>query len=134
MGTVADGRALLAAAAELVPDVIVCDIAMPELNGLDAGRQLKQAIADIKLIFLTVHNDQDLVAETIRQGASGYLLKSSAAPELFLAIREALAGRTPGVTSWMVGAAWARMAAASRGEQTTPSNSHSCASRLRRST
>lgn len=94
VGTVADGRALLEAARKLVPDVIVLDIAMPRLNGLDAGRQIKRAIPDVKLIFLTVDDDRDLVAEAIRNGASGYLLKSSAASELFLAIREALAGRT----------------------------------------
>lgn len=94
VGTVADGRALLEAAQRLTPDVIVLDIAMPQLNGLDAAWQIKQTSPDVKLIFLTVNDDQDLVAEALRHGASGYLLKSSAASELVLAIKEALAERT----------------------------------------
>jgi DNA-binding NarL/FixJ family response regulator len=94
VGTVTDGRALLDAAPRLKPDVIVLDISMPLLNGLDAGRRLKQTMPDVKLIFLTVNEDPELAAETIRIGASGYLLKRSAASELFRAIEEALAGRT----------------------------------------
>ena len=94
VGKVADGRALLAAASELEPDIIVLDIAMPLLNGLDAGGQIKKMMPDVKLIFLTVNEDPDFVSEAFRVGASGYLLKSSAASELFQAIQDACLGRT----------------------------------------
>ncbi len=105
VGAVSDGRALLAKAAELKPDVIVLDIAMPLLNGLDAARQLKKTMPAIKLIFLTMNEDPDLTAEAFRIGASGYLLKTSAASELTKAINEALCGRsyvTPLITQGMV--------------------------------
>src|SRR5207253_5017681 len=82
VGAVADGRALLAAAQELRPDIVVLDIAMPLLNGLDAARQLKRLVPDVRLIFLTVSEDPDLAAEAFRAGASGYLIKNSAASEL----------------------------------------------------
>ena len=75
VGTVADGRALLEAAPRLKPDVAVVDIAMPLLNGLEAGRQLKKDMPQLKLIFLTMNEDPDLVSEAFRAGASGYLLK-----------------------------------------------------------
>ena len=94
VGAVADGRALLAAARELQPDVVVLDIAMPVLNGLDAARQLKRSMPDIKVIFLTVSEDPDLAAEAIRIGASAFLLKNSAATELFQAIQDAVQGRS----------------------------------------
>ncbi len=105
VGAVADGRALLAAAAELKPDIVVLDIAMPLLNGLDAAQQLRHAMPEIKIIFLTVSEDPDLAAEAFRVGASGYLLKNSAASELFQAIQEVLKGRlyvTPLATKGMV--------------------------------
>ena len=94
VGTVADGRALLAAAEELKPDVVVLDIAMPLLNGLDAGRQLKKALPDVKLIFLTMNQDPAIAAEAFRAGASGFLLKTSAGSELVKAIEEATSGRS----------------------------------------
>ena len=94
VGAVENGRALLDSARELRPDVVVVDISMPLLNGLDAGRQLKQLLPDARLIFLTMNEDPDLVAEALRIGASGYLLKNSAASELVLAIREAMDGKT----------------------------------------
>jgi DNA-binding NarL/FixJ family response regulator len=94
VGTVGDGRALLAAALELKPDVIVLDIAMPLLNGMVAGERLKQMIPEVKLIFLTVNEDPGFASEAMRIGASGYLLKSSAASELFHAIEVAIEGRT----------------------------------------
>jgi len=94
VGTVADGRALLDAAALLKPDVIVCDIAMPNLNGLDAIRQLKRAGTRSKIVFLTMYADPHLATEAFRVGASGYLLKQSAGDELVSAINEALRGRT----------------------------------------
>src|SRR5438270_8253132 len=94
VGAVADGRALLAAAPELRPDIVVLDIAMPLLNGLDAARQLKHLMPEVKVIFLTVSEDCDLAAEAIRAGASGYLLKNSAASELLKAIQEVFEGRS----------------------------------------
>src|SRR6185436_12028635 len=78
VGQVTDGRALLAAAEELKPDVIVLDISMPFLNGLEAARQIKQRLPDIKLVFLTMNEESDIAAEAFRAGASGYLLKRSA--------------------------------------------------------
>ncbi len=105
VGTVADGRALLAAAEELKPDVVVLDIAMPLLNGLDAGRQLKKALPDVKLIFLTMNQDPAIAAEAFRAGASGYLLKTSSGSELVKAIKEATSGRsyvTPLITQDLV--------------------------------
>ncbi len=105
VGKVADGRALLKAAAKLDPDVIVADISMPLLNGLDAGRQLRKMYPDVKLIYLTMNDDPDIAAEALTMGASGYLLKSSAASELLQAIREVVKGRsyvTPLVTRGVV--------------------------------
>ncbi|HEV8071382.1 MAG TPA: response regulator transcription factor [Planctomycetaceae bacterium] len=105
VGTVGDGRAVLEMAPELQPDVVVLDIAMPLLNGLDAARQLKLTMADVKVIFLTVSEDPDLAAEAFRVGASGYLLKNSAASELLQAIGEVVQGRsyvTPLATQGLV--------------------------------
>src|SRR5271166_4958425 len=106
VGSVADGRALLAVAPELRPDIVVLDIAMPLLNGLDAARQLKRLMPEVKLIFLTVSEDPELAAEAFRAGASGYLLKNSAASELLKAIQEVFEGRsyvTPLATQGLVG-------------------------------
>ena len=106
VGQAQDGRALVAAAERLRPDLIVLDIAMPILNGLEAGRQIKQKLRDVKLVFLTMNEDADLAAEAFRSGASGYLLKRSAASELLTAIREVMQGRsyvTPLVTEGLVG-------------------------------
>jgi DNA-binding NarL/FixJ family response regulator len=106
VGTVADGRALLEVAPALRPDVVVLDIAMPLLNGLDAARQLKQQMPEVKVIFLTVSEDPDLAAEAFRAGASGFLLKNSAASELIQAIEEVFQGRsyvTPLATQGLVG-------------------------------
>lgn len=93
VGSVGDGLALLKAADRLRPDIIILDIAMPLLNGLDAGRQLKHDIAGLKLIFLTMNEDPYLVGEALRAGASAYVLKRDAAFELTKAITEALKGR-----------------------------------------
>jgi len=106
VGQVSDGRALLEAADKLHPDIIVLDISMPLLNGLEAGRQIKQKLRHVKLVFLTMNEDADLAAEAFRSGASGYLLKRSAASELMTAIREVMNGRsyiTPLVTEGLVG-------------------------------
>jgi DNA-binding NarL/FixJ family response regulator len=94
VASVADGHALLEVAPGLRPDVIVLDIAMPLLNGLEAGRRVKELIPGVKLIFLTMNEDPDLAVEAIRMGASGYLLKKSAASELFKAIQAALKGKS----------------------------------------
>ena len=106
VGLASDGRALVAAAEALKPDVIVLDIAMPLLNGLEAGRQIKRKLPDVKLVFLTMNEDPELAAEAFRSGASAYLLKRSAASELTTAIREVMNGQsyvTPLITSGMVG-------------------------------
>jgi len=93
VGTVSDGRALIAAAQELRPDVILLDISMPLLNGIDAAKQIRQLLPETKLIFLTMHKDGDYVMEAFRAGASGYILKWSAEEELTAAIRRVLAGK-----------------------------------------
>jgi len=92
VATVSDGRALLEAAARLQPDIVVLDISMPQLNGLDAGRKLKHALPKVKLIFMTMHEDPYLVGEAFRAGASAFLLKEAAASELTDAIDEVLKG------------------------------------------
>lgn len=105
VGQVSDGRALVAAAEQLKPDVIVLDISMPLLNGVEAARQIKQKLKTVKLVFLTMNEDADLAAEAFRAGASAYLLKRSATSELPLAIREVMQGRsyvTPLVTEGLV--------------------------------
>ncbi len=105
VGGVSDGRALIAAAERLQPDVVVLDVSMPLLNGLDAGREIKRLFPRIKLVFVTMNEDADLAAAAFRIGASAYLLKRSAASELQLAIREAVNGRsylTPLVTDGVV--------------------------------
>ena len=88
VGTVTDGRLLIAAAAELKPDIIVLDIYMPHLNGLDAGEQIKTIHPRIKLVFLTMTMAADVAAEAFRRGASAYVLKQSAGSELLLAVRK----------------------------------------------
>jgi DNA-binding NarL/FixJ family response regulator len=94
VGVVNDGRALVRAACELKPDVVVLDIAMPILNGLDAGRQLKKMFPAVKLVYLTMNSDVALAAEAFRRGASGYLLKTCAAADLVRAVRDVLRSRT----------------------------------------
>ena len=106
VGQVNDGRALVAAAEKLAPDVIVLDISMPLLNGLEAGRQVKQHNRNIKLVYVTMNEDPDIAAEAFRAGASGYVLKRSAVTELTTAIREVMLGRsyiTPLVATGLVG-------------------------------
>jgi DNA-binding NarL/FixJ family response regulator len=88
VGIVTDGRRLIAAAAELKPDIIILDIYMPHLNGLDAGSQVKQKLAGVKLVFLTMTMEADVAAEAFRRGASAYVLKQSAGDELVLAVRK----------------------------------------------
>jgi len=92
VGSVENGQALVDAAAKSNPDVIVVDISMPVMNGLDAVRQLKERRIPAKIIFLTMHADDRLLAEAFRCGGSGYVLKQSAGEELILAIKQVLAG------------------------------------------
>jgi len=94
VATVSDGRALVRAATELRPQLIIVDVAMPILNGLDAGQQVKEFLPSVKLVYLTMNHDADLAAEAFRRGASGYLLKTCAASELTTAVREVLRGKS----------------------------------------
>jgi DNA-binding NarL/FixJ family response regulator len=106
VGAVTDGRRLLEEFSRLHPDVVLLDIAMPLLNGLDAGRQLKAQKKSVKLIYMTMNPDPDVAGEALRLGASGYVLKSSAFQELKQAIHEVLQGRsyiTPLITREVVG-------------------------------
>ena len=101
VAVVNNGRTMIEAALKLKPDVVILDVAMPDLNGLDAGEQLKQKLRYVKLIYLTMHIEADVAAEAFRRGASAYVLKSSAAEELTFAIRSVLRGEsyiTPLVT------------------------------------
>jgi DNA-binding NarL/FixJ family response regulator len=92
VGEVADGRALVAAAGLLRPDIIVTDISMPLLNGIEAARQIRKTNRKVKIVFLSMHPDVTYMAEALHAGGSGYVLKSSAGVELLEAIREALSG------------------------------------------
>ena len=94
VATVNNGRALVEAAAALSPQVLIIDVGMPLLNGLDAGQQVKEASRWVKLVYLTMSEDADLAAEAFRRGASAYLLKTCAANELSVAVREVLKGKT----------------------------------------
>src|SRR5258708_1102049 len=82
VGTFVDGCSLVEAAPGLKPNVIVLDIGMPKMNGLNAGQRLKRMLPGVKLIYLTMNHDPDMVAEAFRLGAHGYLLKNSATSEL----------------------------------------------------
>ena len=92
VGSVSDGRELLKAADSLCPDVVLVDIGMPSLNGLDAGRRLKQANPRVKLIYLTMNNNIEYAREALQAGASAFILKNSKSSELLHAIRDALKG------------------------------------------
>lgn len=92
VGKVCDGRALLEAAIKLKPDIIVTDITMPVLNGIDAADELQKAGCASKVIFLTVHSDADFMRACLATGAFGYIVKPRVALDLVRAINEALAG------------------------------------------
>lgn len=101
VGTVADGRTLLEVAPGLQPDVVLLDLRMPSLNGLEAGRRLKELLPSTKIIVLTMSEDPTIAAEALQSWASGFLLKKSASTELVHAIREVLKGQryvTPQMT------------------------------------
>lgn len=93
LGVVHDGRALLQAVEELHPDVILTDISMPLLNGLDAIRQIRARCRDARVVVLTMHRETELAADAFRAGASGYVLKISPSEELIAAVRQAAEGR-----------------------------------------
>jgi DNA-binding NarL/FixJ family response regulator len=94
VGAVEDGRSLLAAAEQLKPDIILLDISIPLLNGVEAARILRKAMPEAKIIFVTMHADATYVTGAFRAGASGYVLKRCASMELLNAIHEVLSGRT----------------------------------------
>ena len=94
VGIVEDGRALIAATEKLQPDVIIADISMPLLNGIEAVRQIKKTNKDVKVIFLTMHPDVTYAVSALEAGALGYVLKHSAPSELSAAVRNALKGKT----------------------------------------
>jgi DNA-binding NarL/FixJ family response regulator len=94
IGTVADGRALVERASALFPELIILDLAMPLLNGLDAILQIRHKLPNIKIVVVTMNKDPQLIAEAFRRGASGYIPKTSAPPELLQAVHEVLNGRS----------------------------------------
>jgi len=94
VGTVSNGRELMRAATALKPDVIIVDIGMPVLNGLDAAEHIKHELPAIKVVFLTMNNDAEVAAEAFRRGASGYLVKTCASSEMVTCVRDVLRGKT----------------------------------------
>lgn len=94
VGDVQDGHALVAAAKKLRPDVIVADITMPQLNGIDALHQLKKHDPDVKVVFLTMHQDRAYARRALEAGAAGFVVKHAAPDELVMAINAALKGKT----------------------------------------
>src|SRR5687768_7034188 len=93
VGTVHDGQAVLEAADALRPDILILDISMGMLNGLEAARLLTRTMSKAKIVFLTVHQDQEFVEEAFSIGALGYVVKPRLGTDLLLAVREALMGR-----------------------------------------
>jgi DNA-binding NarL/FixJ family response regulator len=94
IGTAHDGDTLLKAVTCLNPDLVVLDVSMPVYNGIEVARRLKERGCRAKLVFLTVHDDEDFAHEALQAGAAGYVVKASMAAELPHAIREAMEGRT----------------------------------------
>jgi DNA-binding NarL/FixJ family response regulator len=105
VGIVEDGRAMVEAAERLRPDVIVADVAMPNLNGFEALTRLKKSLPDIKVVFLTMHQNAAYARRALDAGASGFVVKHSASEELVVAIHAALKGKTfitPSLTKQVV--------------------------------
>ena len=94
IGAAEDGKALVSEALRLKPDVILIDISLPLLNGLEAARRIRKDLPEAKIVFLTMHADLSYLRDAFRLGASGYILKNSAGKELLKAVRDVLAGRT----------------------------------------
>lgn len=110
-GEVKDGRALVAAVETLQPDIIIAEISMPLLNGIEAVRQIRKMNRKVKIIFLTMHPDVNFAAEALRAGCSAYILKSSSVAEIREAVRQALRGRsyvTPSIKKPLVQAGMER--------------------------
>jgi DNA-binding NarL/FixJ family response regulator len=106
VGTFTSGDSLVKSAPALQPDIVILDVAMPTMNGLIACAQLKKLLPQVRIIFLTMNEDLDTAAQAFQSGASGIVLKTSAASELKAAIREVLFGgyfATPSLTVGMVG-------------------------------
>ena len=125
VGSVEDGLSLLAMAKTLKPDIILLDISMPALNGIDAARRLRKLLPSAKLIFLTMHADSDYVAEAFRAGAMGYLLKRAAASELIASQRvrksfTSLGNKSGAACSSVAGAAATLPAGANRANESIP--------------
>jgi len=93
VGTVSDGKAALDAILELKPDLVILDISMPGMNGLEVARELKGRTSRTKIVFLTVHEDSGIIAACLSAGALGYVVKALMDGDLILAVNEALAGR-----------------------------------------
>ena len=107
VATVNNGRAAIKAVRDFSPEVIVLDISMPQLNGIDTAREIRKVAPKVKIVFLTMHTELAYVQEAFEAGASGYVIKHSASIDLLLAIRRALLGRTyitPGVADNGIGA------------------------------
>jgi len=94
VGTVGNGQELLRAAVKLRPDMVLVDVGMPVLNGLDAGKQLKELLPAVKLVYLTMYTDPEIAMEAFDRGARGFLLKTCAADEVVSAVRGVLRGNT----------------------------------------
>jgi DNA-binding NarL/FixJ family response regulator len=94
VGTATDGQQALEAAQDLKPDVLVLDVSMPVMNGIETAHRLKEAGAEARIVFLTVHDDPDFAKEALEAGALGYVIKSRIASDLMIAINEVCAGRS----------------------------------------
>ncbi len=106
VGEASDGRQALAEALRLQPDVVLMDITMPELNGIEATRQIKRALESTRVLILTMHENEEYLFQVLRAGASGYILKEAADTELISAIRVVYSGRfymSPSAQTMMVG-------------------------------
>ncbi len=106
IGEASDGRQALAEAQRLQPDLVLMDITMPEMNGIEATRQIKRALDSTRVLILTMHENEEYLFQVLRAGASGYILKEAAGTELISAIRIVYSGRfymSPSAQSMMVG-------------------------------
>ena len=121
VGRAEDGRLLLDAVARLEPDVVIADISMPGLNGIDAARQLRKTSPRTRVIFVTMHADPAYVSAAFKAGASGYLLKRSAGTELIQAVQSVMQGHsyvTPLIATTLVNAATGKTQLADADEPT----------------
>ncbi len=118
VGEAADGHEAVALARTMTPDVMLMDIAMPGLNGLEAAARIRDELPDVRIILLSMHANEEYVMRALKIGVSGYLLKDAAAPELVIAIRTVMGGGThlsPGVSSVLVEDYARRIGGGSRG-------------------